>query len=229
MSCSNWEKGEIIIPSTEWASFKAGIRDAVNKANETKLSMAIKIHETVSERLKSDRSLLIQECAWEEAEKLNSVRGPYYSSCVFESSDIWEVVQSVWTNKQIGGKWKEVLTKPKKKDFPQHGVTSTEFEVSGASLTFDNNARKVYWSVSESNRAVEAARETILGKAFFASLDAVKWTRGSGGSLYGNDEYNSDSDYEGGGGSYYKGEWGPKESKASAVNSLSSLQIPRFR
>src|SRR5690606_40658386 len=40
------------------------------------------------------------------------------------------------------------------------------------------------------------------GKAFENALRKVMWVRGTGGKLVGNDEYNRDSRYEGGGANY---------------------------
>jgi len=39
----------------------------------------------------------------------------------------------------------------------------------------------------------------------------VEWTRGSGGTIIGNDEYNQDSDAVGGGGNYVCYEFGPRK------------------
>lgn len=229
MSCYEWERGEFTVPSAEWAKFKAGIREVVNKTNEMKLQLAEKVYEAASNRFKADKTIDIHYVAYEEAEKLNRVNNGYRSKDLFEANDLYDVVQSVQTDRKVGDKWKRMLVKPKKKDFPQHGNNVTEFQSGDASLTFDNNARKVYWDVSENNHACDDARASALGKAFFKSLDKVSWVKGTGGNIIGNDEYNSEGgrDHEGGGGSYSKGSWGPKEKSMKDVTP-SILRLGRF-
>lgn len=100
--------------------------------------------------------------------------------------------------------------KPKKKDFPKLASTKVKtLTADEARLSFNHIAKSVTWSVNENNRAVESARRTWLAQALFSALDRVAWTRGSGGKIIGNDEYNRDSDYEGGGGNYVTKEYGP--------------------
>lgn len=68
--------------------------------------------------------------------------------------------------------------------------------------------RTLVWDVDDNNHAVEGAREGPTGKALFAHLNQVTWTRGSGGYGIGNDEYN-DGDGIGGGGNYLTFHYGP--------------------
>ena len=78
---------------------------------------------------------------------------------------------------------------------------------------FSDASRSVSWRVEENNHARDTAREHHMGRAFFAALSKVEWVRGTGGTIVGNDEYNRDSEYDGGGGNYVTGSFGT-ESKA---------------
>ena len=99
--------------------------------------------------------------------------------------------------------------KPMKKDFAPLPWKTLVFSGDEGAVRFDPKTRTVRWGVSENNNAVERAREGWLGRAFFTALSRVEWTRGTGGNIVGNDEYNSDSDYEGGGGNYVTDSYGP--------------------
>lgn len=55
---------------------------------------------------------------------------------------------------------------------------------------------------AEGNHGVSAAVESLVGTALFGYLDRITWTARSGGEIIGNDEYNRDADYEGGGANY---------------------------
>lgn len=79
----------------------------------------------------------------------------------------------------------------------------------GARLVLDEKTRTVRWVVPENNHAVDFAWRHPMGKAFENALRKVRWVRGTGGKLVGNDEYNRDSRYEGGGANYVTRRYGP--------------------
>lgn len=81
------------------------------------------------------------------------------------------------------------------------------------SITVSRADRTVFWQVSENNRAVECAHEHPMGVAFFDILGSVRYTRGSGGVIVGNDEYNRDSVEVDGGGNYETCRFGPERKR----------------
>lgn len=93
--------------------------------------------------------------------------------------------------------------------------TGTKFtvQVGEPSITFDG--RTVTWDVPENNHACDHAREHPIAQAFFHVLGTVKWTRGSGGDIVGNNEYSRDSRDEGGGGNYLVAHYGPQPARRS--------------
>jgi len=83
--------------------------------------------------------------------------------------------------------------------------------------------KEVTWDVHENNHAVEEARESPEGRKFFQALAQIKWVRGSGGTIVGNDEYNRDNTYEGGGANYVTAEFGPESKLKGARKRRSPL------
>jgi hypothetical protein len=77
-----------------------------------------------------------------------------------------------------------------------------------AGITFVKKLRTVIWSVYENNHAVENAHNHPTGKEFFRRLNRVEWTRGTGGEIVGNDEYNTDSREAGRGANYVTSRYG---------------------
>lgn len=215
MSRYEWEKGEFVLPSAEWAGFKAAIRDAVNSANAEKYEIALKVHEELVRELKGKRGADPWETAWDIASRQCArVR----RSFGIGEDAVFEIASAVVHRGWRGSKPVVKVRKPQKKDFPRYGNNAVLIQGMECSVSFDNKARKAVWEVYESNHACDRARATVLGVAFFRALDRVKWTRGTGGSIWGNDEYNREAgrDAEGFGGSYSKGTWGPKESQGKA-------------
>lgn len=196
------ERGEFTIPSTEWAGFKKQLREAVNRTSEKRFHLAIKVYT----HLKSAK--IKPSAAAEEARRFieREDRGSFYTGSRFTDEDICEAIEAAvktdWQTKRTK------IRKPLKKDFPTAGNNVDHLEDGEASISFDNKTRRVVWNVPENNHACDTARESSLGKALFSALKSVKWTRTTGGSILGNDEYNRDADYEGGGGNYVKERFG---------------------
>lgn len=88
-----------------------------------------------------------------------------------------------------------------------------------ATITFKGN--EVTWNVPENNHACDHAHEHHIGRAFFAALNKVTWTRGSGGVIVGNNEYSRDSYDVGGGGNYETARFGPQTKRPT--RSVASL------
>lgn len=88
-------------------------------------------------------------------------------------------------------------------------VTATVFHCGSEATIALIGSNRVQWDVPESNHAVERAREHPLAETLFDYLEhRVPWTARSGGSVVGNDEYNRDADYDGGGANYTKERYG---------------------
>ena len=112
-------------------------------------------------------------------------------------------------------KWK--FHKPKKNLLDKKPLTKDcLLSLGGSAIIFKD--RTVIWDVAENNHAVQDERARPLAKFFFRKLDNLTWTRGSGGKIVGNDEYNREADYEGGGGAYVTATYPPaKRPKSFAV------------
>lgn len=88
-------------------------------------------------------------------------------------------------------------------------ATGANFRLNMGESSLEFKGRELHWSVGENNHARDRGRSHPVARALFKALDLVEWTRGSGGKILGNDEYNRDTDYEGGGGNYVVDEYGP--------------------
>lgn len=89
---------------------------------------------------------------------------------------------------------------PKKKDFHKATTATTSFSVSGgeAYIQLDADTRTVTWEVSENNHAIEYANDDPMARIFWAALGQVNWTRGTGGRLWGSNEYDRDAERDNG-------------------------------
>lgn len=214
MSCNDWEQGEIVIPAAEWATFKARVREVLNKASERQFELATKLHEHLISPAVKDRKLKGWEL-YQEAQKFIDVactRPSTFYPARYTHDDgrvaIRVVVEQDYAQKAMTVKVKA----PRKNAFPKYGNNVVTFQGDECVVHFDNETRTAKWAVHENNQACERARESALGKAFFSALGGIKnWTRGSGGKIIGNDEYNRDSRYEGGGANYVKDTYPPPE------------------
>jgi hypothetical protein len=223
MSKYEWERGEIVIPSKEWAGFKKALRAAFNKIQTQAFADAKRIYEGLMAKAKGRRKVDRQEWEdWFDAlatkrvwDRYTGYRGPGAPIQSYDAiRSVLQIPRLLYPSNLEGEKITRPV-RPKKKDFPLANGKTRHFDSDdGMVILGDDKSRTVVWDVGENNRACDHARSHPMGQAFFALLDKVRWTRGSGGKIIGNDEYNRDSDYEGGGGNYVTAEYGPEKKRA---------------
>jgi hypothetical protein len=214
MSKYEWERGTIKIPAKAWASFRTEVIKAWNEQAIRRLERATKLHARAKEVVKGKRGAKRQEA-------LRQLQDQHLRSHPEDDATIGMVMSFRWEN---GKSLLELKNAPKKKDAQILPTTKDcTLSLGDATVTLRNEARTVTWDVPENNHARDHARRHPVAKALFRLLDRIDWTRGSGGKIVGNDEYNRDSEYEGGGGSYVTVEYSPEAQKrrASARSSYS--------
>jgi len=156
-----------------------------------------------------DRSLRVTPC------RTGLFRSDLWGRTLIEDENEDDDVEVVkWTLFPYeNGKHHVKPLKPKRSKGPLARLTASKvkiLDVGGeASIIFDAKNKTLTWSVSENNRAVERAHRHILARVLFSLLREIKWTRGSGGTIVGNDEYSRCSYAEGEGGNYTKYSFGP--------------------
>lgn len=194
MSCYDWEAGRILLPAAEWSRFRTTVLEAWNRDREALLHLARKAYEEIRDAQKDLRGAKRREARSEAISRVqDSPRG----------DEVLELLGFYGSEPKPHS--------PRRKDLGLLPVTRGCVFGSawmGACIELDNSTRSVRWDVEENNRAVERAREHPVARAMFQALDRVRWTRGTGGTLVGNDEYNRDSEDEGGGANYVTARYG---------------------
>jgi len=194
MSCYNWEHGTLKLSVAEYARFKKDFREGFNRLQKIEMAAATR--------------------HWEKFKT-----GPLPDFFDEQRQRFYKLWQK-WKpeprpNNPGWGTWEQMKRprKPIRKDFPLANNKQTLFTFDEADITFKHDTREVSYNSGNNNHQVERAREHKVGKLFFRLLETVKWTRGTGGKLIGNDEYNQETDGEGGGGNYVTATYPRKGSK----------------
>ena len=222
MSKYCWERGTITLPSKDWAGFRKGLLEAWNAKQEEILSDAKRAHAKLAHAAKGKRGFI---------KRHEAMKAALYQYCGFrkqtwgweplsdearERFDTLDRLLLVRDPKAAGTLDRTKLQVPKKTDLDLKPVSKdADIHLPWASVHFRNKGRTVTWDVDENNHAVENAHENWFAKKLFAALRGITWTRGSGGQILGNDEYNRDEggSYEGGGGSYVNFDFSPESQK----------------
>ena len=201
MSTYEWESGSIKIPAKEWSKFRTTIIKASNdlKIRGFELAKALypKVKKTKPENQWTDVLYTVFE-----AERISS------------EDERYDIVRSLLYSYDPELR-KQVLRRPMKSNLGLLPTSkSCNVRCGEACISLNNESKSVIWEVPENNHACDTARAHSLAKEMFRLLNEITWTRGSGGTIIGNDEYNRESDYAGGGGNYVKSEFSMKASKA---------------
>lgn len=194
MSRYEWEHGVIKIPAKEWSSFRKSLIRAWNEDQEKVYKRALVAWDKVSQEIKGKRGE-------NRVRALNAALDRY---CDVET---WSLISSY--QQDSTGRYMRKVHKPKKpKAFPL--TKDAVLNMPDATIVLKNETKTVEWDVPENNHACDSARMHPIATVLFRLLSQMTWTRGSGGQIVGNDEYNRDS-YEGGGGAnYVKKEYPPQ-------------------
>ena len=203
MSCYEWEQGSIKIPAKEYGRIKKEMIAAIQKYSEDNYNNAIKLYDIMIAAAKGKRGvdwvLLYQK-----------------NKCV-KNDNPWNFHDPIDLDPEFKfpyryGTENKRPPKPKKKDYKiKIDRKRIDLQFGDANILFLDKGHIVDWHVSENNHAADTAREHFFAKVLFTLLDAITWTKGSGGTIVGNNEYNRESEGVGGGGNFLVREYGMKK------------------
>lgn len=203
MSKYEWESGSIKLPTKAWKPVRDALVTAYNQQQDRLSELAQKVHAR------------LVHMGWTPGHQLHhsmdaALRSEPEGRLLlqrFQEEDHWLLGMALVKGDEKGSR---KLVKPTKSAFAHLAVSKAESLTCGeASITFQHKQRSMTWAVSDNNHAVDRARESWLGRAFFSILRSVEWTRGTGGTICGNDENNRDQRDEGGGANYVTARFGP--------------------
>jgi hypothetical protein len=205
MSTYEWERGTLKLPSGVAPKMRKALAVTQNKYFDEVMAEAKKFWEANKTTSKKKLSAALNA----EYDKYRGQRGwgsgPEMSKAKESALSVFSYMAWGYGNaKPHAPKIDDVA----REIGPKANSRTTQFRVGHeGTITFKDNT--AIWDVPENNHAVDQARESILGKTFFNLLDKVEWKRGTGGEIVGNNEYNREADYAGGGANYVTGGFGP--------------------
>lgn len=234
MSCYQWESGTIKLPTGEFARVRQAVAKADLAAKEGAFAAAQEFWKGLTRKQQTDQATYRQAIdAWDHEFRNRPSTGGYLTygrlrtlsaseAARERNAETWHeaarnlllrVAEHRWVpgpDSATRGSWepgspRRVLQTDM--DYPTNRTTT--FHCDGATIAFDRETSSVHWDVGENNRAVESAHSTALAQVLFEELSKVAWTRGTGGVLSGNDEYNREAQYAGGGANYVTIGFGP--------------------
>jgi len=183
VSCDQWEQGTIQFSAKEFTRVRSEMVKFVNSKMDDLFKKAKQIREQILVEGKGKKAFDYMGAA------TSLIRG-----------DERRILTGLFRGK---GSCKPYM--PRRKDFPIRSIVRLATIRCGeenAFITFHKSTRKITWSVNENNHAVDHAHDTDEANKFFQILNTVVWTRKTGGTIVGNDEYNCDSDDDRGGANY---------------------------
>ena len=190
MTRNDWEAGEIVLPTAEFARVRKAVADSVAAEQQTIYGAGQRFWSRLTGKQKRNAAEY------------------YQASQIFFASWNRNLPDAFWdaaTSDQ--GRGPQRIRK-EDLEFPTSRMVVFRAGREGY-IVFDRDSHSASWTTGENNHAVENARGSATAATFFRSLGTVAWTRGSGGVITGNDEYNQDSREAGSGANYTTAGFGP--------------------
>lgn len=212
LSRYDWERGTITLPTAAVTAVKKAVREASNREHD-------RVYEAARTWWRAHGAAYARAVA-----RVEELRPAGNSAAL---TRVWKRQQEIADTLPGDEATHEAIETgvrarrmPRREDVhPARATNKTDTFAAGryaGECHISFKGREVTWAVSENNHAREAAHEGAVAQAFFTALARVKWTRGTGGVIVGNDEYNRDADYAGGGANYITATYGPKGEEARA-------------
>lgn len=234
-SCYEWEKGTLVLPAAAVAPIKKALREHNNAFHAAVLAESKQLIKEAGTTSPAKFAKWLEDrkqTRWHAESKRQSLNGGWgrsqHGSEAQELKEQAAATAEQFLESRLRGGWdyttQKNLPAPKRVTVPtvaemdRFGIKKMTnrdetFEVRGVDgyeeATISFNDRKVTWAVSENNHAVERAHDAPLSRVFFGELSKVRWTRGTGGTFVGNNEYNRDNLDSGGGANYTTSRYGP--------------------
>lgn len=228
MSCYEWEKGEWKLSCVEFRNLRNALIEGFNRVQEETFQKALRVKADF-DRIRKDKAefkrVMEQHFGWV---KKNSDAYPQLLQyvCNIHKADFCVMRNALMVDVKIvpstekvegydsfntfrkkdGSEWRRYTTSrklpknPKKNCSPKATKATTAFSAGGeAKISLYPDKRVVIWRVGENNHACEYAHAEPMARVFWSALSRVEWTRGTGGRLWGSDEYAEDAARERGG------------------------------
>lgn len=186
MSRRDNESGRIILPSAAFAAVRKATQAAAVESRQQSLDVMTRAYK------EAPREALRSIEAFENHLHQQVQVGGYYGSAKprYQFGDWYDKFTLL---AQVRGADGQVKMPRLSHLGPTPTNKTTQFRSVGGILTFDPESKSVEWDVDEGNHAVEGARNGAVFQGFLRAIDQVRWTRNTGGSFHGNDEYNQDA------------------------------------
>ena len=175
MSCYEWERGKWIIPARQFNKLRLKVIEAHNESLQKEYQNAIRMYEELKKMANGQKNF-----DYRQAYDSLSLRIGLESG--------WKIWYILFKNRNS-----KRPIKPKKGDFKPLPKNAHHIQCDEVSIEFDKENRTVLYDVPKNNHACDRARALPAVKALFTALrKGIKWTRGTGGTVWGDDEYAED-------------------------------------
>lgn len=218
MSRYDWESAEFVLPSAAVPAVKKALRDATNLLHEQAKTQAHAFwaqHKTTSSRRYQER-LHEWVQSFYRPTSYNSHIHQFCGPAGLNESVICSIHMLLDDHSQRPHK---LTVAELSQYFPKATNRTTTFPIGEGAIVIDG--RTLRWQIGENNHACDKAYSHPVMKALMKALDAVKWTRGTGGRSWGSDEYAIEAARDHG----YdpvstKREWGPHINRPTPTRGL---------
>jgi len=219
MSCYEWERGTLVLPAAAVAPLRKALREHQNALHDEVRAGAVLAHREVGQGAHNWATYRSRLYAWAypQQEPHTGGRLRWRSVTQMEREERQELVRRIVYTLLCDTVHTGVPHSPTVADVNQvvKKVTNRDdvFTAVGnegyPDATISFAGRKVTWSVPNNNHQIERAHATGLAQVFFAELAKITWTRGTGGQIMSNNEYNERRDDGSQGSDYVTYRFGP--------------------